>query len=82
MKRFSIGSTVLNQSPGGGGAERELCRRRQLRVIRAFFQEKSDAKGLQKHSFIHSFHSKTAYQKRLPRMRDKLTLGRLMKGKF
>ena len=33
------------------------------------------------HLFI-TFHSKTAHQKRLPRMRDKLTLGRLMKGKF
>ena len=33
------------------------------------------------HLFI-PFHSKTAYQKRSPRMRDKLTLGRLMKGKF
>ena len=33
------------------------------------------------HLFIH-FHSKTAYQKRLPQMRDQLTLGKLMKGGF
>lgn len=35
----------------------------QLRAIRAFFQEKSDAKGLQKHSFIHSFSFKNSLSK-------------------
>lgn len=63
----------------GGGAERELCRGRQLRAIRAVFHEKTEAEAI--HLFIH-FHSKTAYQKRLPQMRDQLTLGKLMKGGF